>query len=179
MEVKTTILRSPGFSISSELRTLTLASFELDDTEPFVWLYDDDTKNAKPAELPLRAETVLELRAYFGTKHPAADVFPHMPAAHHISRMIRADLDAADIDYETDSGVVDFHALRGSCLSWLANDAGTPLKVLQDFARHSDPKLTMNVYARSLANAVASLSDLAGITAKRVKVFGPDDIAPQ
>ncbi len=63
----------------------------------------------------------------------------------------------------SDSGWLDFHTLRTACLSWLA-DAGTPLEVLQNFARHSTPMLTMNVYARtlrgSLGDAAARLPDL-------------------
>ena len=164
---------------SSELRALTRQHFELDDAEPFVWLPGDDTKNRKGAELPLRTETVVELRTFLVDKHPKTAVFPKMPAKHHISRMIRADLEAAEIEYSTDSGVVDFHALRGTCLSWLA-DAGTPLKVLQDFARHSDPKLTMNVYARtlrgSLAGAARRLPDLAGLAVSLAKATGTDHI---
>jgi integrase len=167
---------------SSELRALTREHFELDDNEPFVWLGDDDTKNRKETELPLRSETVVELRLYLAGKHPKTAVFPNMPAKHHISRMIRADLEAAGITYSTDSGVVDFHALRGTCLSWLA-DAGTPLKVLQDFARHSDPKLTMNVYARtlrgSLAGAAGRLPDLAGLSRAAAKATGTDNKTAQ
>ncbi len=148
---------------SSELRALTRANAELSGEEPFVWLAGDDTKNRKPAELPLRPETAAELAVYIRDKLPSARLFPNMPAISHVSHMLRADLAAAEIPYETDSGRLDFHALRVSALSWLAN-AGTPLKVLQDFARHSTPTLTMNVYARtlrgSLAEAAARLPEL-------------------
>ena len=151
------------------------------DAEPFVWFHDDDTKNSKSCELPLRAETVQEIRSYFGTKHPAAPVFPNMPDKHVIANMLRADLEAAGIGYKTNSGVLDFHALRGTCLSWLANDAGTPLRVLQDFARHSDPKLTMKHHARSLrgslSSAVASLRGLTGLAASHARATGTDDIS--
>ena len=42
--------------------------------------------------------------------------------------------------------VVDTHSLRHGYISALAL-AGVPVKVAQTLARHSDPKLTMNVYA--------------------------------
>jgi len=166
---------------SSELRALTRENFELDVPEPFVWLAGDDTKNSKSAELPLREDTVESIRSYLSEKHPGASAFPNMPPAYDVADMLREDLKAAGIDFETDSGRVDFHSLRGTCLSWLAN-AGTPVKVLQDFARHSDPKLTMNIYARSLrgslAGAAARLPDLSvsGLTAARAT--GTDNYVP-
>ncbi len=57
----------------------------------------------------------MDLKAYFATMIPAAPLFPLMP---------EKDLEAAGIKYETDSGVMGFHARRGTCLSWIANDAG-------------------------------------------------------
>jgi integrase len=42
-------------------------------------------------------------------------------------------------------GVVDLHALRHSFISALAMVA--PLKTTQSLARHSDPKLTLNIYS--------------------------------
>lgn len=43
-------------------------------------------------------------------------------------------------------------------LSWLAN-AGVPVKTLQDFARHSDVRLTMNLYARTLQGKLAEAAE--------------------
>lgn len=92
--------------------------------------------------------------------------------------MLKAGLEAAGLAYETDSGRVDFHALRGTCLSWLA-DAGAPLKVLQDFARHSTPTLTMNVYAKrlkgSLSAAAARLPDLSSSARQAARATGADN----
>jgi integrase len=167
---------------SSELRALVRGNFELDDEEPLVWLTGDSTKNNKPAELPLRAETVGPLTVYLAGKHPDAKAFPNMPPVYDVADMLREDLIAAGIDFENDSGRADFHSLRGTCLSWLAN-AGTPLKTLQDFARHSTPVLTMNHYARtlrgSLAGAAARLPDLSGSGLAVAKATGTDGKAAQ
>ena len=160
---------------SSELRALTRANFRLDDKEPMVWLPGDATKNRQPAELPLRAETIAELRTYLSGKHPGAVVFPTMPIVTDVAYMLRMDLSPAGIESETDAGRVDFHALRTSCLSWLA-DAGTPLRTLQEFARHSTPTLTMNSYARtlrdSMPDAIARLPDLAAVSSEAAKAVG-------
>ena len=77
--------------------------------------------------------------------------------------MLRHDLAAAGIAYETDSGVLDFHALRAAYVSELVR-SGASVKTCQALVRHSDPKLTIGVYAKAsihdLAGAVESLPDL-------------------
>ena len=161
---------------SSELRTLTRANFELEDAEPTVWVLDDDTKNRQRAELPLRPRTARELRRFLGGKPGGTPVFP-MPGSEKVVRMLRHDLKAARIPYETASGVVDFHSLRSTCLSWLAA-AGVPLKTLQTFARHSTPVLTMNVYTHnlhgSLAGAAGLLPDLPESGHEALRATGTD-----
>ena len=62
---------------------------------------------------------------------------------------------AAGIPYETDSGVADFHRLRGVCVSNLVS-SGASVKTCQVLARHSSPILTIGIYAK------ASLHDIAG-----------------
>jgi len=51
--------------------------------------------------------------------------------------------------------LVDFHALRATFIT-LVVKGGASVKVAQELARHSDPKLTMNVYPR------LGVHDLAG-----------------
>jgi len=147
-----------------------------------VWLPGDATKNREPADLPLRPDTVEELRTFLAGKHPSVGVFPNMPIVTDVAYMLRFDLKAAGVEYQTDSGRVDFHALRGTCLSWLAN-AGVPVKTLQDFARHSDVRLTMNLYARTmqgkLAEAAEYLPDLRKPIKQALKATGTCDPRPK
>ncbi len=163
---------------SSELRALTRANLRLDDAEPLLWLPGDATKNREAAELPLRADTVAALRTFVAGKHPSAPLFPNMPIVTDVAYMLRFDLKAAGVAHETDSGRVDFHALRGTCLSWLAG-AGVPVKTLQDFARHSDVRLTMNLYARTLqgklAEAAERLPDLRKNVGRAMRATGTCD----
>ncbi|MBL7215110.1 MAG: tyrosine-type recombinase/integrase [Phycisphaerae bacterium] len=51
-----------------------------------------------------------------------------------------------------DGNEICFHSLRNSYISYLANSQ-TPAKVVQKLARHSDPRLTFNTYARSFEAA--------------------------
>jgi integrase len=77
--------------------------------------------------------------------------------------MIQADLEAAGAPYIKEGRTLDFHALRVSFVSSLAV-AGVPLATAQKLARHSDPRLTANVYTHlglaDLSRAVESLPSL-------------------
>jgi hypothetical protein len=78
--------------------------------------------------------------------------------------MLKIDLEAAGIPYETDSGVADFHSLRGCYISYLIS-SGASIKTTQTLARHSTPSLTIGIYAKAsrfdIDGAVEALPDLA------------------
>lgn len=118
-----------------------------------------------------------ELKTHVEAKCPDAALFTDMPPVYDIAHMLRSDLDAVQIPFESDSGRVDFHSMRTICLSWLA-DTGTPLRTLQEFARYSTPTLTMTVYARvlrdSLGDAAARLPDLGPPNPATVRATGTD-----
>jgi integrase len=59
--------------------------------------------------------------------------------------MLRADLRAAGVEPVVDGKVIDLHALRTTFITHLSL-GGVPLAVAQKLARHSDPRLTSNVY---------------------------------
>jgi hypothetical protein len=64
---------------------------------------------------------------------------------------IRADLQAAKLPLiDREQNEICFHSLRNSYISFLANSE-TPARVVQQLARHSDPRLTFATYARSFA----------------------------
>ncbi|MGA8350584.1 MAG: hypothetical protein WB773_22525 [Isosphaeraceae bacterium] len=77
--------------------------------------------------------------------------------------MLAIDLKAAGIEPESNSGIVDFHALRGTYISHLVS-SGASVKTCQTLARHSSPVLTIGIYAKAslhdIAGAVESLPDL-------------------
>lgn len=80
------------------------------------------------------------------------------------AEMLRADLAAAEIDANDESGqVVDFHALRHTFCTMLAQ-ANVPPKTAQVLARHSSFAMTFDVYARvgsdEEARALTLLPDL-------------------
>ena len=69
------------------------------------------------------------------------------------AELIRQDMTVAGIDLiDRDGNEICFHSLRNSYISFLANSQ-TPAKVVQKLARHSDPRLTFNTYARTFEKA--------------------------
>jgi hypothetical protein len=95
------------------------------------------------------------LRAYLAGRPNDKPVWPgrwYKEAA----EMLRMDLESAGIPYRDEDGrVADFHALRHSYVTLLERNGVSP-KLAQELARHSDIRLTMNVYTH------ARLHDLAG-----------------
>src|SRR5262249_35726296 len=78
--------------------------------------------------------------------------------------MMRLDLQGAGIPFSDAEGrICDFHALRHSYITLLQRSGVHP-KVAQELARHSDIRLTMNVYTHAhphdLAGAVEALPSL-------------------
>ena len=113
------------------------------------------TKNAEDVTLPLAPWCADVLERYLGTVTPTwtgkghrqprgARMFWAVPQ----NRTLRRDLVAAGIEPETPEGRIDLHALaRYTLARWLATER-VPLAVAPRLMRHSDPRLTANVYTR-------------------------------
>ena len=146
----------------SELASLTPTSFRLDGTPPLIVCEAAYTKNGKPADQPITPSTAAMLRPWLASRLAGRPVFDQLPEK--TGQMLKADLTRAGIDPVDASGrVVDMHSLRHGYITALAK-AGVPIKALQTLARHSDPKLTLNVYTHltihDTAAALAGLPDL-------------------
>lgn len=129
---------------AEELRSLTPECFRLDD-DPTITVKAAYTKNGEEAVQPIPRSLAAILRPFVAAAAPGLPILivPDKTAA-----MIRADLAAAGIPHATTDGVVDFHALRGSYITALA-DRGVNPKELQRLARHSDVKLTIDRYVKT------------------------------
>jgi integrase len=146
---------------SKELRTLTPERFDLAADPPTVTVLAGYAKNRREAVQPLPSALTDRLAPWIATKPAGRPVFEGM--TDRTAEMLAIDLKAAGIEPETASGVVDFHALRGTYISHLVS-SGVSVKTCQVLARHSTPSLTIGIYAKAslhdIKGAVEALPDL-------------------
>ena len=132
----------------SEMGELRPEDFDLEGPMPVVCLDGSRTKNGKDCEQPLPPILAAELRPWLASKVPGS---PVLQLPEKTAVMLHADLRRCGIEpVDTQGRVVDTHSLRHGYGTALAR-AGVPIKVAQTLLRHSDPKLTMNVYAHLTA----------------------------
>jgi integrase len=136
---------------ANEIRTLTVASFDF--AECIVTLQGAYAKNKKTAVIDLKPETAAELKTFLAGKilNTRAFAIPNQP-----SKMIKRDLEVAEIEYETDKGTADFHALRHSFITNLARSGVKPYEAMA-LARHSSITLTMNYYTHTVRESLRKI----------------------
>ena len=148
------VAMTTGFRVA-ELASLTPSSFDLGAEPATATVKAAYSKNRRESVQPLPADVATALRDYLDGRPAAAPVWPGGWAG-DAADMLRLDLDAAGIAFRDAEGrVADFHALRHSYITLLQRSGVHP-KLAQELARHSDIRLTMNVYTH------ARLHDLAG-----------------
>lgn len=152
---------------SNELRSLTRGQLHLDAEQPFISAKAKATKNRRAAEQFISPSLAEDLREHVKAMPADARVF-RMPHEANVARMLRGDLEAARAAWldeakaneeehkrrsESDfllatnhaGEVLDFHSLRHSCATWLAQ-AGVAPKTAQSMLRHSNVNLTLGRY---------------------------------
>ena len=138
-----------------ELLNLSWDDINLSADNAFVRVKASIAKNGKEAQQPIPQAMVALLQALKARIRPndTDRVFVSFGRWINTAGLIRDDLTAAEISpKDRDGNEICFHSLRNSYISFLANTA-TPAKVIQKLARHSDPRLTFNTYARTFENA--------------------------
>ncbi len=151
---------------ASELASLTPERFDLDGDPPTATVEASYTKNGREAVQPLPPALAARLAPWIASLPPGQPVFK---VPHRTAEMIRFDLAAAGVPYETPSGLADFHSLRGVYISNLVA-SGASVKTCQVLARHSTPTLTIGIYAKAsihdIKGAVEGLPDPADQSAR-------------
>jgi len=148
---------------ASEIKSLSVLSFDFEAEYKTVHVKPSDTKGKRPADLILMDETAEALKEFFSGKKPTDKAFA-MPHTANTAAMLKADLKEAGIEYTDSSGRdCDFHSLRHTFITNLAL-AGVHPAVVQKLARHSSIELTMKYYTHVLhdseVNAIAALENL-------------------
>ena len=119
------------------------------------------TKNHKDASQPIPKPTAVLFAQWKVAQDATATdkVFPNFTTNDRPADMIKADLTTAELpikDY-ADRPIL-FHSLRNSYISFLA-ESNAPLKLIQELARHSDPRLTFGTYARITSASSQAAAD--------------------
>ena len=142
----------------SEAGSLTRASFDLDGPDgPTVRVDPVYAKNRRETVQPIPDALVGVLRPWLA-KRAAGERLWRLPDR-TAERLLYPDLARAKIDYGADGGpVVDLHSFRYGYVTTLVR-AGVPVKAVQRLARHSDARLTLNIYTSfSIADDRAALA---------------------
>jgi len=138
-----------------ELLNIGWGDINLSADNAFVRVRASLAKNSQQAEQPVPPPIVAILQALKAQARPndADRVFGCLSQHVNTAALLRADLAAAEIEaIDKDGNAICFHSLRNSYISFLANSQ-TPAKVVMALARHSDPRLTFNTYARTFDEA--------------------------
>lgn len=171
----------------NELASLTVAQLQLDGPVPHVELDAADEKNGEGSAVMIRADLADDLRRWLDERLAALQADAHrrgepiparlpadaklfdVPAG--LVRIFDRDLKAAGIAKRDERGrTLDVHALR-TTFATLLSKGGVPLRTAQAAMRHSDPRLTANVYTDpKLLDVAGSLDALPSLPLGR----GPD-----
>jgi integrase len=156
-----------------ELNEIRWIDFLLDEPNPRVRVPASISKNRREATLPLHQELAATLRRL----RPRGFVPLSKPFQHHVPRIetVRKDLEKAGITLRDELGRrVDFHSLRMTFGTTLLANGVHPI-VVKELMRHSDLKLTTNLYNDSsqlpLAQGVGALPSIAG----EMELTGPPE----
>lgn len=150
---------------ASEIASLTPDSFDLDGAPPTITVRAGYSKNRHETVHPIRRDLAKSLRPWVASKQTGAPVFDVPGLRYRTARMMRFDLEAAELSYVDDDGqYADFHALRHSYITDVVR-AGASVKEAQTLARHATPDLTFRVYAHARLHDLTRTLDAMPATA--------------
>ena len=145
----------------NEISSLTPESFELDSDPPTITVEAAYSKRRRRDVQPIRRDLAGLLRPWLLWKRRGEPVIQvSIWLLHKTGKMMKADLEAAELDYKDASGrYADFHALRHT---YITNIGRLPvsMKTHQELARHCEPSLTMRYTHTQLDDKVHALEAL-------------------
>jgi integrase len=148
-----------------EVASLPVEAVTLDAEQPCVHIQGKHAKSGRSAVLPLRPDLAAALRRHLARRDRDAGgngLLFHVPS--NFTRVFDADLKAAGIPKTDAHGrTLDIHCLRHTFATRLARN-GTSPAIAQKLMRHSDIRLTMNLYTHlDLADAAGAVAALPAI----------------
>jgi integrase len=146
-----------------ELGSIRSGSFNWSASPATVTVRAAYTKNGQDATLALPEDVAADVKAYVAGIPADSPVFPLPPDEG--ARMLRVDLEAAEIPYrDAASRVFDFHSLR-CMLATLADAAGVSPRVIQRLMRHASLELTGRYTRPRVADLDAAVEALPPLKA--------------
>lgn len=131
---------------AGELQQLVWGDLKLDGERPHILLRAITAKNRRDAVIPLHPELLAELQRLRATSTGIGSGDPVFVGCKQNGRTIRRYMLRAGIRPIDDTGrKLDFHALRYTFATKLAQ-SGVSQRLAQELLRHSDPRLTANLY---------------------------------
>jgi integrase len=157
-----------------ELKQLRWGDVKLNAPMPCIELRPETTKAKRADVLPLRQDLAELLRAARGEAGDAERVYRTMPSMDSHKRYLAK----AGIAYEDEQGRrADLHSLRHTYGTMLAK-AGIAPRVAMSLMRHTDMRLTMNVYTDprvfDMAGAVEKLPAMVAMHVPALQATGTD-----
>jgi integrase len=149
---------------ANEIKTLTIGRCNLKSQPPTITVKAGYNKKRKETIQPIPVGLAGKLEKYIGERSSGELLFPDMPDITNLAKMVRRDLEAAEIAYKDEEGhVVDFHALRHTYATNLARSGIHP-KIAMDLLDHSDINLTMAYYSHTdVKERARALEDLPSL----------------
>lgn len=142
-----------------ELASLRVSSFRLDATPVTVTIEAACSKHRRKDVIPLHPQLAAEIRHWINGRHFSEKLFPDLEKK-KLSFMVKKDLEAAGIAYETHEGIADFHAAgRHTYITQLLL-SGASLTATKELARHTDVKMTMRYAHIGLEDQAKALGNL-------------------
>lgn len=150
---------------ASELASMTPESFDLESNPPTASVGAKNSKRRRVDQLPIHPAIVEKLREWLASKPAKSPLWPGGWAKNrYAGKMLKRDLASAGVPFKDDQGrVADFHCFRHTFITRLVKSGAAP-KVAQTLARHSDIRLTMNVYTHlGLHDQAAAIGHMSKI----------------
>jgi integrase len=155
-----------------ELRKITVSMLSLRDSPPRILLSAKVAKARKAQTVPLHPDLIEPLRKLAEGKRPHDILFPFVR-----DELVAQDIELAGVQKIVDGLTCGLHSFRKGLATELAR-SGVVEGVAQALLRHSDPRLTRNVYTDArllpLAEAVSAVASITGSSYAQSPHEGPE-----
>lgn len=155
-----------------ELRKITVSMLALRDSPPRILLSAKVAKARKAQTVPLHPDLIEPLRNLAEGKRPHDLLFPFVR-----DELVAQDIELAGVQKIVDGLTCGLHSFRKGLATELAR-SGVVEGVAQALLRHSDPRLTRNVYTDArllpLAEAVSAVASVSGGSYAQTPHDGPE-----